>query len=410
MSELIVELSHERIGRLTGDRRVFDFHADPAALDRLGLGSTALSVAVPLEAIPARGRKERRQNFFQELLPEGRMRERLAREAGVADYDTIGLLRAHGRDVAGALQIWDPQAPGEPREPRLEALDDAGIAQMLERVQEHPLGNLGPGGKTSLAGVQDKIVLAKTDDGWARVLDGAPSTHILKPASTTQPTIIYDEAFGQDIARVIGISTFDTRIMEFAGVPALVIERYDRSTTTPDGRIHQEDGNQALGAGASEKYQRLGGKVSLQRLAQVLRQHAGGASLARLAQMAVAAAAIGNLDMHAKNISLVHDPDGEISLASAYDFVPLAHQPTDGELALSVDGEYRHAAITAAHLSAEIGSWGIRGSEALVAATLESVRTAAEHITPHERAHSGLGGDVMRFTTNLLDGRAAGDR
>ena len=197
MSELIVELSHERIGRLTGDRRVFDFHADPAALDRLGLGSTALSVAVPLEAIPARGRRERRQNFFQELLPEGRMRERLAREAGVADYDTIGLLRAHGRDVAGALQIWDPQAPGEPREPRLEALDDAGIAQMLERVQEHPLGNLGPGGKTSLAGVQDKIVLAKTDDGWARVLDGAPSTHILKPASTTQPTIIYDEAFGQ---------------------------------------------------------------------------------------------------------------------------------------------------------------------------------------------------------------------
>lgn len=105
MSELIVELSQQRIGTLVGDRRTFDFHADTAALRRFGIGSTVPSVAVPLEAIPARGHKQRRQNFFQELLPEGRMRARLARDAGVREFDSIGLLRAHGRDVAGAVQI-----------------------------------------------------------------------------------------------------------------------------------------------------------------------------------------------------------------------------------------------------------------------------------------------------------------
>lgn len=408
MTELLVELSGEPIGRIVGDRRTFDFLADAAALQRLGLGSTALSIAVPLEAVPNRSQKGRRQNFFKELLPEGRMRERLAREAGVASHDSTGLLRAHGRDVAGAVQIWDPEDPGEPRRPRFEALDDRGVARMLELVQEQPLGNRGSSGKTSLAGVQDKIVLAQTPQGWSRVLDGAPSTHILKPSSSVQPTIIYDEEFGQRIASSIGISTFAAEIVEFADVPALVIERYDRTSTTPDGRIHQEDGNQALGASGDEKYQRLGGRVSLRRLADVLRQHASGDSLQRLARMAVAATAVGNLDMHTKNISLLHAPDGAISLAPAYDFVPLAHQPTDGELALSVDGEYRHAAVTSAHLSAEISAWRVRDPDQIVASTLEAVRTAAADLTPHDRSHPGIVDDIVRFTSNLLDGRAAG--
>lgn len=408
MTELFVQLSGEPIGRLIGDRRNFDFVVEPAALERHGLGSPVLSVAVPLEAVAARGGKARRQNYFQELLPEGRMRERLAQEAGVPAFDSIGLLRTHGRDVAGALQIWDPEDPGEPREPRLEALDDRGVADMLQRVQEQPLGNRGAEGKTSLAGVQDKIVLAQTAGGWSRVLDGAPSTHILKPASATSATIIYDEAYGQAVMRRIGLSSFTTEIAEFAGVPALVIARYDRSTTQPDGRIHQEDGNQALGAGGNEKYQRYGGRVSLQRLAEALRQHADADSLRRLAAMAVAATAVGNLDMHAKNVSLLHQPDGSISLAPAYDFVPLAHQPNDGELALSVAGAYRHAAITADHLVAEMASWGLRNPTQIVEDTLSAIEAASRELEPDSRAHPGLVDDITRFTTNLLERRPAG--
>lgn len=57
-------------------------------------------------------------------------------------------------------------------------------------------------------------------------------------------------------------------------MPALVIERYARAPPSSDGRIHQEDGNQALGASGDEEYQRHGGTVSLARLADLLRQHA----------------------------------------------------------------------------------------------------------------------------------------
>ena len=51
-------------------------------------------------------------------------------------------------------------------------------------------------------------------------------------------------------------------------------------------------------------------------------------------------------------------PDGSITLSPAYDVVPQAHQPNDGEVALAVGGEYRHAALTMSHLAAEGRAWG----------------------------------------------------
>ena len=177
MADLVVELYGTRAGVLAGTWRTFDFLPDPAAVAKFGIDSPILSLAIPLTVVAVRSRKERRQNFFRELLPEGRMLTRLAQQAGLAEQDVIGLLRAYGRDVAGALQIWDPDVPGEPKQPALEPLSSAGVAGMLEHVQDNPLGNKPSGGKTSLAGVQDKIVLARTEDGWNRVIDGWPSTH-----------------------------------------------------------------------------------------------------------------------------------------------------------------------------------------------------------------------------------------
>jgi serine/threonine-protein kinase HipA len=195
MADLVVELYGTRVGGLVGTWRSFDFLPDPAAVARFGIDSPILSVAIPLTAVSVRSRKDRRQNFFRELLPEGRMLARLAQRSGLIEQDAIGLLRAYGRDVAGALQIWDPDVPGEPKRPALEPLSSSRVADMLEHVQDNPLGNKPMGGKTSLAGVQDKIVLPRTENGWNQVIDGWPSTHILKPQSRDYPTSIYYEEY-----------------------------------------------------------------------------------------------------------------------------------------------------------------------------------------------------------------------
>jgi serine/threonine-protein kinase HipA len=269
MADLVVELYGTRAGVLAGTWRTFDFLPDPAAVARFGIDSPILSVAIPLTVVAVRSRKERRQNFFRELLPEGRMLARLAQQAGLAEQDVIGLLRAYGRDVAGALQIWDPDVPGEPKQPALEPLSRcrgrrlararSGQPARKQALRRQDLTGRSPG--------QDRA--RSNRGGWNRVIDGWPSTHILKPAVAGLPDL--------DLRRGVRLALRPGRRAHLLpdvdrgvpGVPAVVIERYDRSPDAPQGRIHQEDFNQVLGAAGNQKYQKYGGKVSLERIARV---------------------------------------------------------------------------------------------------------------------------------------------
>lgn len=410
MGDLRVELYGHHLGELVGpDWRTFDFVANRDAFVNFELGSTVLSEAVPLNVVARRNHAPRRRNFFAELLPEGDILENLAAEIHVETHDTIGFLSRFGRDVAGALQIYDPDRPGEPRTPTFTPVTDSEIAALLTDPVARPLGNRPFSGKTSLPGVQEKIVLARIDDAWNQVSDGYPSTHILKPRTVTHPTMIYDEEYGARIARALGLACYDTRIDTFDGTDALVIERYDRFPTSPDGRIHQEDMNQALGAHGIQKYQEHGGVVSLKRIADVLRGIHDRESPERLLRTVTLAAAIGNLDLHAKNISLLHPLDSGATLAPAYDAVPLRRQRNDGRLAMSINRVYQHAAVTAADLVAEAESWGLRDAASLVRETLDSIVAFVGAESPDARAQPGLAEDIALFTARLLAGEAAGD-
>jgi serine/threonine-protein kinase HipA len=106
MTSLNVELHGELIGHLIGtSRRNFDFVADPAALEKYGLGSQVLSVAVPKLSNNSGGKADRRRNYFAGLVPEGESLERLDRDLRVSTDDVLGLLAQLGGDVAGAAEI-----------------------------------------------------------------------------------------------------------------------------------------------------------------------------------------------------------------------------------------------------------------------------------------------------------------
>jgi len=152
--------------------------------------------------------------------------------------------------------------------------------------------------------------LARVNKSWNRVLDGYPSTHILKPSTTSYPTMIFDEEYGQRICRLLGIANFEVDIQTFDGLDCLVIQRFDRTRDEEPKRIHQEDMNQALGASKNEKYQEYGGKVSLKRISQAISRSQEADTLTRLLRQVAVSLAIGNLDMHAKNISIFHFEDG----------------------------------------------------------------------------------------------------
>lgn len=411
MADLVVELYGRQVGTLIGtDWRSFDFAPSSDAFEHFELGSTILSAAVPLLPRQPRGRAERRRNFFAGLLPEGSSLDDLAQRAKVTTSDAIGLLRRYGRDVAGAVQIWDPDDPTEPRTPTSDRLTRGELEVMLSDLSAQPLGNKPLQGKSSLAGVQAKAVVASIDGQWHQVLDGYPSTHLIKPEPRDDPHVIYDEEYGSRLARALDLLDYDTHIEEFGSITGLVIERYDRSDDMPQGRLHQEDMNQALGVAVGGKYQERGsGQMSLRRIAELFGSTGDTASLRRLSRATVLAVAVGNLDMHGKNLSIVHPLDDEMSMAPVYDMVPLAHRADlDGRMALSVDGVYPHAAITRDDLVDEAAAWGLRDAGDVVDETLAAIDEAISDENPDARASPGVHDDIGSFTRHLRAGRPAG--
>lgn len=388
MADLVVDLYGTRVGHLTGRRDAFDFVADAEGIERFGLNSPALSIAVPLLATQQRSNLGRRRAFFEEILSEGAVREQLAVLSRLDTTNTVSLLARYGRDVAGAVQIWDPDDPLEPRTPTIRPVVDSEIAEMFDEVKSNPLGNKGRRRLSSLAGVQDKVLIARAADGWAEPLDGYPSSHILKPQSGKYPSLIFDEEYGARFARSLSLANFETRVETFAGRRALVVERYDRDGD--GGRLHQEDFNQVLGHRGDEKYETGDGDGRLRAIAAVLREHAPAESLRDLLRMVTLSAAIGNLDLHAKNISILHDPDGGVRLAPMYDVVPQLHLGLDEELSLHVNGVSDYTQLTGADLVAEAESWRMKDARVIVEETLGAVEQIAEAEHPLPGADPGL--------------------
>jgi len=414
MGKLNVELYGTVLGSLSRIDRGVDFTVNTDAFSTYSISSTVMSLSVPLNPLYTNAQKRRCGNFFAELLPEGRNFEWLAQTLPQNDRTPYGMLKKYGKDIAGALIIYDPEDLASSEKPGLEPVDGAKIRYLLENMSQAALANSPVSGKTSLGGVQGKIVLTKKDAVWHRVHNGYPSTHILKPVVHEFPTMIYDEAFCMQMAYKSGLTAHPVWIEDFDGVDALVIERYDRIKDMRIERLHQEDFNQVLGAHGSEKYQEYGGKVSAKRIAQTLIRHGITEDIKKFASQLIFAIAIGNLDMHAKNISIIHFPNETIALSPTYDQVPLRHQNTDGKMAFAVGGEYVHANISLQAVASELTSWKCEvfsnESEtiAFIRNCLENYDMALHNTPTDDRTYPNLKRDISIFIFNLLSGKRIG--
>ena len=414
MRELNVELYGSLIGILTQKGRSVEFSIQPEVLRKYQLSSTIMSIAVPLNLRYTNAQKKRCANFFLELLPEGRNLEWIEQTLTRNEQTPFDILRRYGRDIAGALSIYDPADPARDIPPVCEPVSTQAIRYLLEHMPRAPLANAPDSGRSSLGGVQGKILLAKIGDQWQRVHHGYPSTHILKPVVPEFPTMIYDEAFCMQMAYHAGLTAYPVWIEDFDGVDALVIERYDRSSVAGEDRLHQEDCNQALGARGNEKYQEYGGKVTAKRIAQTIARYASEDDVKRFASYLLFAIAIGNMDMHAKNISLLHYPNDTITLAPIYDQLPHRHLNNDGKMALAIDGEYTHASLSLAEIVRELLSWRcssfINEEETLafIKSRLDAYMDALWHTKVNKNAYPELTNEISTFITNLLAGKKVG--
>ena len=329
----------------------FAYSAEWLANDR----QPALSVSLPKRREPF-GRRLCRP-FFEGLLPEGGPRDVVARILGVSPDNEFGLLERLGGDVAGALALW-PEADVPPvPEPRgqTEALTDDGLGNLLESLPARPfLAGASGRMRLSLAGAQTKMPVVLVEGRVAIPVPGQPTTHIVKPAIDRFPAIVENEAFAMRLAARLGLSVAAVEPRSVAGLPDLLVERYDRRRNSEGAvtRLHQEDFCQALGLLPHRKYAADGGPAAGSCFELVRRACSRPAvEVLKLLDAFIVHALIGNADAHGKNYSLLYRGT-TVELAPLYDLLStVAYPELDSRFAMRIGGRRTLEELRA-------GDWG----------------------------------------------------
>lgn len=320
--------------------------------------------------------------WFENLLPEGHNRTRLARQRGCSEDDQFELLAAAGHDLMGALQI-EPVPYGELPDAVRSWHVTLGLDVFEPGFVEDPVED-----GASLPGVVTKFSAVREGRRYVVHRRHAAGSVIIKLPTTRHPDLVRNEATCYALARAVGIDcahaeivhTRDVELPERLGFDeCLAVTRFDRS---PHGRIHMEEFAQALNLRPSQKY---GGRDAMNYYARMLRvlsllSPRRAADRAEFVRRFVAFILMGNTDAHLKNWAVLY-PDGrDPVLAPAYDMVCVAAFLAAGDArdyALNRSIDARMSALTAAELEASlIRAAELRQVNALNKVVRDTVRAA----------------------------------
>lgn len=365
---LAVYLRKERVGTLAAEQErprdyTFSFGQEFATTHE---GEIVLSVSLPVRAETYPAIESR--PFFEGLLPEGGLRDAIARNLHISEDNSFGLLRELGLDSAGAVVLL-PDGEALRSEGSVDWLDEQELTDLITRLPTSPLGVSGTSRiRLSLAGLQRKAVLIRSGDGTYGVPnETAPSTHILKPQypDTEYNNLVYNEAFCMRVAQCVGLSVAATELTFIGEMPCLSVARFDRSD---DGltrtRLHQEDFCQALGIPPGRKYESEGGP-DLPRSFALVRDvsYRAGADVLALIRAVALNFVLGNNDAHGKNFAVLYGERG-LQLAPLYDIVSTAVYPNiENSLAMSIGGEADADKVRARHVTELAKSCGLNPRE-----------------------------------------------
>lgn len=283
-------------------------------------GAFPVSLTVPLGRAPVSASVI--LTWLSNLLPEGGALEALSRRFGASRDDVLGILTMIGGDTAGGLSIGRPRAPEKPAYRPIAGAN--GLARLIMDLSSRPFLAGEPGISMSLAGVQRKLPVVLDEHGLSLPLNGAPSTHIIKPDVSSLYGAVQNEALCMVLARRAGLQVADVTTGIAGDIPYLLVARYDRIHRAPGWhRLHQEDFCQALGVPPALKYQRhQSGRrgPGLADLIGVTRRHMTARDVASLIDAVIFNVLVANVDSHAKNYSIMLRAGGA-SFAPLYDLM-----------------------------------------------------------------------------------------
>lgn len=332
-----VWIASDRIGTVTRKGRVALSFVYDAGWMRAGF---PISLSLPFQAAPFD--EARSRAFFDNLLPEQAVRDKVSKRLHISQKNVFDLLAALGGECAGALTIL-PEGEIPAVKPRYEEISRDRLGEIISLLPQRPLLAGEDGLRLSLAGAQTKLPIARLGGTYLLPTQGAPSTHILKPPIDGLPGSVENEAFCMALAKLMDL---DVPKAEITGTfpRGFLIERYDR-VVEPEGirRIHQEDFCQAMGLPAEAKYQNEGGPGTRECFDLLEHSATQAADRMQLFRFVAFNHLIGNTDAHAKNLSLLYDTPPRPRLAPFYDLLCIGIHEAQGlgqKNAMKIGGQY----------------------------------------------------------------------
>lgn len=399
-------------------RKVRVTYADTVT-ERYGAEIPLLSCSLPT---PGPSEPAKARAFLEGLLPEGAALATAAAQVrgvrlmdGAPDTpaDAVALLAEFGRECAGAVVLL-PAGIDAPSGGRYRPLDDDDLDAIVRGLPQHPVGtDLGRDVRMSLAGAQPKFLLARIDGRWHEPIDGAPSTHIIKP-TVTWPHSAQNEALIIGLGRACGLTDSDAWVEQMGYTDVFVAQRYDRRIDA--GRIirlHQEDMCQAAGLRPKDKYT-IGRPSTL--MTRLLRDNTDRPreQIAALFRQIAFRAVVGDEDGHGKNYSLILD-DGTVRLAPLYDSLcTLIYPKLTGDMGAQIGVRANLAKVDRAALLDEAKAMTLTAAEAeeILDELSSSLRAAVGDLD--DRYAEGWSSEqvtdiVLARIARLEDGRPLGD-
>ena len=269
--------------------------------------------------------------IFEMNLPEGALRERLRMQFAktIPEFDDLDLLSIVGSSQIGRLRYAQQEQLDDsvPSQDLAEILTYRGssdlFAYLLERFASY----------SGVSGMQPKVLIRELQLPEKMLHRGA--THIVKSFNPRDyPELAANEAICTQGATAAGIRTARVRLSD--NRQFLIVDRFDRAA---DGQyLGIEDLCVLMARRAHGRYdgsyeniaRRLTEYVSPEKLAEARRQ---------FALMVAYVCAIENGDAHLKNFSILYSqPEGQVTLAPAYDLICTSiYMPRD-KLALTLNG------------------------------------------------------------------------
>lgn len=264
--------------------------------------------------------------YFANLLPEGPLRQLIARQASVHEMREFYLLGYLGKDLIGAVRAL-------PRSP----------LQDVESSASSKTQDKGTSLRFSLAGVQLKFSMLRDRDRLTLPAGDRYGDWIVKLPDRRFERVPENEFSMLEWCEAAGLETPEHKLIDTAllhGLPAdvipapgraLAIKRFDRPT--PGVRIHQEDFAQVFGLYPEQKY----AHYNYESIGKVILHTAGPAEFDKYVKRLLFVILSGNADAHHKNWSLQYPGPFSVKLTPVYDQVAtLLYPEVDRQMALNL--------------------------------------------------------------------------